>query len=106
MVLSGLNGEFNSVMPVLKNAGFTIGLWLTDNPYYDYIFTQDFNCIKFYKGIGCNNVFYRPLAANQDVFKPSLKEDTYNYDLSFIGKAFENRINFADSISEYLAEKT
>ncbi|HDR7277669.1 TPA: glycosyltransferase, partial [Bacillus paranthracis] len=46
-----------------------------------------------------------PLAANQDVFKPSQKEDTYKYDLSFIGTAFENRLTFVDSISEYLAEK-
>lgn len=116
LVLSGLSGEFNSVMPVLKNAGFTTGLWLTDDPYYtevtqnlvpyyDYIFTQDLNCIKFYKEIGCNNVLHLPLAANQEVFKPSLKEDTYKYDLSFIGAAFENRINFVDSIAEYLAEK-
>lgn len=116
LVLSGLSGEFNNIMLVLKNAGFTTGLWLTDDPYYtdvtqnlvpyyDYIFTQDLNCIKFYRGIGCNNVFYLPLAANQDMFKPSQKEDTYKYDLSFIGTAFENRITFVDSISEYLAEK-
>ncbi|MCH4569899.1 DUF3880 domain-containing protein [Bacillus sp. ES1-5] len=116
LVLSGLSEEFSSVMPVLKNAGFTTGVWLTDDPYYtdltqnlvpyyDYIFTQDLNCIKFYRGIGCNNVFHLPLAANQDVFKPSHKEDTYKYDLSFIGTAFENRITFVDSISEYLAEK-
>ncbi|OQR57216.1 glycosyltransferase [Bacillus sp. CDB3] len=116
LVLSGLSAEFHSIIPFLKNAGFTTGLWLTDDPYYtdltqnlvpyyDYIFTQDLNCIQFYKGIGCNNVFHLPLAANQDVFKPSLKEDTYNYDLSFIGTAFENRITFVDSISEYLAEK-
>ena len=116
LVLSGLSGEFNSVMPVLKNAGFITGLWLTNDPYYtdvtrnlvpyyDYIFTQDLNCIKFYRGIGCKNVFHLPLAANQDVLKSSLKEDTYKYDLSFIGTAFENRINFVDSIAEYLAEK-
>ena len=34
LVLSGLSGEFNNIMPVLKNAGFTTGLWLTDDPYY------------------------------------------------------------------------
>ena len=50
-------------------------------------------------------MFHLPLAANQDVFKPSQKEDTYKYDLSFIGTAFENRLTFVDSISEYLAEK-
>ncbi|EJQ52964.1 spore maturation protein [Bacillus wiedmannii] len=116
LVLSGLSEEFSSVMPVLKNAGFTTGVWLTDDPYYtdltqnlvlyyDYIFTQDLNCIKFYRGLGCKNVFHLPLAANQDVFKPSQEEDTYKYDLSFIGTAFENRLTFVDSISEYLAEK-
>ncbi len=116
LVLGGLNEGIISIMPVLKNAGFTTGLWLTDDPYYtdvtqhlvphyDYIFTQDLNCIKFYRGLGCKNVFHLPLAANQDVFKPSQKEDTYKYDLSFIGTAFENRLTFVDSISEYLAEK-
>lgn len=34
LVLSGLSEGFISVMPVLKNAGFTTGLWLTDDPYY------------------------------------------------------------------------
>ncbi|MED3125843.1 glycosyltransferase [Bacillus wiedmannii] len=116
LVLGGLNEGIISVMPVIKSAGFTTGLWLTDDPYYtdvtqnlvpyyDYIFTQDLNCIKFYRALGCNNVFHLPLAANQDVFKPSQKEDTYKYDLSFIGTAFENRLTFVDSISEYLAEK-
>lgn len=116
LVLGGLNEGIISVMPVLKSAGFTTGLWLTDDPYYtdvtqhlvpyyDYIFTQDLNCIKFYRGLGCKNVFHLPLAANQDVFKPSQEEDTYKYDLSFIGTAFENRLTFVDSISEYLAEK-
>lgn len=116
LVLGGLNEGIISIMPVLKNAGFTTGLWLTDDPYYtdvtqhlvphyDYIFTQDLNCIKFYRGLGCKNVFHLPLATNQDVFKPSQKEDTYKYDLSFIGTAFENRLTFVDSISEYLAEK-
>lgn len=116
LVLSGLSEEFNHIMPFLKKAGFTTGLWLTDDPYYtdvtqnvvpfyDYIFTQDLNCIKFYRGIGCKNVFHLPLAANQEVFKPSPKEDTYKYDLSFIGTAFENRIHFVDSIAEYLVGK-
>ncbi|AHX21796.1 glycosyltransferase [Bacillus cereus] len=116
LVLHGLNPEFNHVIPYLKELGFTTGLWLTDDPYYsdltqnialhyDYIFTQDLGCTNFYKSIGCKYVFHLPLAANHYVYKPTHEEIKEYYEISFIGTAFKNRIEFIDSISEYLTVK-
>ncbi|MEI4649454.1 DUF3880 domain-containing protein [Bacillus cereus] len=116
LVLHGLREEFNQIIPCLKNFGFTTGLWLTDDPYYtdltqnivlyyDYIFTQDLNCIKFYRNRGCKKVFHLPLAADHDLYKPDFKDESNQYEISFIGTAFENRLEFVDSISEYLISK-
>ncbi|EOW9530185.1 DUF3880 domain-containing protein [Bacillus cytotoxicus] len=116
LVLHGLREEFNQIIPALKNLGFTTGIWLTDDPYYtdltqnivphyDYIFTQDLNCIKFYRSRGCKNVFHLPLAADHNLYKPDFKDKSNHYEISFIGTAFENRIEFVDSISEYLVCK-
>lgn len=116
LVLHGLHPDFNQVMPMLKDYGFKTGLWLTDDPYYsdltqhivpqyDYVFTQDSGIIDFYKKIGCNHVFYIPLASDPSIYKPAHNNVSYLYDITFLGTAFENRLSFIDSIAHYLKQK-
>ncbi|MDO8156488.1 glycosyltransferase [Bacillus toyonensis] len=117
LVLHGLHEDFNYVIPLLKQFGFKVGIWLTDDPYYsdltqhivshyDYVFTQDSGIIDFYQKIGCNNVFYLPLASDQSLYKPNNDISSYKYDISFLGTAFENRLSFIDSIADYLNQKS
>ncbi|EEL71220.1 CgeB family protein [Bacillus cereus] len=100
----------------LKQYNFKTALWLTDDPYftdvtknlvldYDYVFTQDTGCIDFYKDLGCDNVYYLPLAAEPPAYTPILREEEYIFDISFIGTAFDNRLALIDSIAEYLVTK-
>lgn len=116
IVFHGFEEGISKGIQDLKQYNFKTALWLTDDPYftdvtktlvldYDYIFTQDTGCINFYKNLGCNHVFYLPLAAEPPAYTPILREEDYMYDISFIGTAFENRLAFIDSISEYLATK-
>ncbi|KAB2388950.1 MULTISPECIES: CgeB family protein [Bacillus cereus group] len=108
--------DFNHVIPLLKDYGFKTGLWLTDDPYYsdltqhivsqyDYVFTQNSGIIDFYKKIGCNHVFYIPLASDPSIYKPAHNNVSYLYDITFLGTAFENRLSFIDSIADYLKQK-
>ena len=34
LVLHGLHTNFKHIIPMLKRFGFTVGIWLTDDPYY------------------------------------------------------------------------
>ncbi|PHG57788.1 CgeB family protein [Bacillus toyonensis] len=116
IVFHGFEEGIRKGIKDLKPYNFKTALWLTDDPYftditktlvldYDYIFTPDTGCINFYKSLGCNYVFYLPLAAEPPAYTPILREEDYIYDISFIGTAFDNRLAFIDSISEYLVTK-
>ncbi|GAB6439420.1 glycosyltransferase [Bacillus luti] len=116
IIFHGFEKGISKGIQQLKQYNFKTALWLTDDPYftdvtkdlvldYDYIFTQDTGCIDFYKNLGCENVFYLPLAAAPPIYTPLLREEEYLFDISFIGTAFENRLAFIDSISEYLVTK-
>ncbi|MFV1006189.1 CgeB family protein [Bacillus cereus] len=115
-VLHGLHPDFNKIIPMLKNYGYTTGIWLTDDPYYsdltqhivpqyDYVFTQDSGIIDFYYKLGCDKVFYVPLASDPSIYKPTHNNVSYSYDITFLGTAFENRLSFIDSIADYLKQK-
>jgi spore maturation protein CgeB len=116
IVFHGFEEGISKGIQELKQYNFTTALWLTDDPYftdvtknlvldYDYVFTQDTGCIDFYKDLGCDHVYYVPLAAEPPAYTPILTEEEYIFDISFIGTAFDNRLAFIDSIAEYLVTK-
>jgi spore maturation protein CgeB len=100
----------------LKMLGIKTAIWLTDDPYYiditrfkvscfDVIFTQEINCVSVYQSYGCKKVYYLPLGADPDIFKPKAVSSVYESDILFIGNAFGNRLNLIDSIARYLKTK-
>lgn len=116
IVFHGFEEGISKGIQELKQYNFTTALWLTDDPYftdvtknlvldYDYVFTQDTGCIDFYKDLGCDHVYYVPLAAEPPAYTPILTEEEYIFDISFIGTVFDNRLAFIDSIAEYLVTK-
>ncbi|WP_410981738.1 glycosyltransferase [Bacillus cereus] len=115
LVFSGFKLPYYQV-EMLKSIGIKTAVWMTDDPYvidqskkiapyYDFVFTQEINCISFYKSIGCQNVHHLPLAADPNVFYPREVDEKYKTDILFIGVAFSNRVKFFDEIASYLANK-
>jgi len=104
LVLDGMDLPLDQIS-VLRGLGVRTAIWLTDDPYYtdftmkivahyDYVFTLERNCIDFYKGLGCNEVHYLPFAAHRDHYHPTLTRSPVVRDISFIGSAYWNRVEF------------
>ncbi|WP_414848025.1 CgeB family protein [Bacillus sp. IT-79MI2] len=115
LVFSGFKLPCHQV-ELLKRNGIKTAVWMTDDPYvidqskkiapfYEFVFTQEINCVSFYKSIGCQNVYHLPLAADPNVFYPREVDEKYKTDILFIGVAFSNRVKFFDEIADYLVNK-
>ncbi|MEH7456467.1 glycosyltransferase [Bacillus sp. JJ1127] len=115
LVFSGFKLPYYQV-EMLKRNGIKTAVWMTDDPYvidqskkiapfYEFVFTQEKNCVSFYKSIGCQNVYHLPLAADPNVFYPREVDEKYKTDILFIGVAFSNRVRFFDEIANYLVNK-
>ncbi|KAF0817848.1 MULTISPECIES: CgeB family protein [unclassified Cytobacillus] len=100
----------------LTKSGVKTAIWMTDDPYYsnitkriapyfDFVFTQEINCLSFYKSLGCRNVHFLPLAVNPKIYRPKIVDSKYQKDILFVGNAFGNRIEFFDKLSHYLSSK-
>ncbi|SFX83837.1 Spore maturation protein CgeB [Thermoactinomyces sp. DSM 45891] len=117
MVLLGHNGYLAQKISLIRKSGIKTALWATDDPYfidlskevathYDYVFTIDTGCIRFYQKIGCQNVFHLPLATDPEVFRPMNVAPFYQSDICFVGSLYgARRIAFFNSISSYLLTK-
>ncbi|MGM0876123.1 MAG: glycosyltransferase family protein [Bacillota bacterium] len=115
LVFSGFKLPLSKI-DELKRIGVKTAIWMTDDPYYtdvtkkfapyfDFVFTQEINCLSFYRSLGCRNVYFLPLAVNPNIYRPKIVDAKYQTDILFIGSAFGNRITFFDKVSHYLASK-
>ncbi|MBJ9992283.1 glycosyltransferase family protein [Paenibacillus sp. S28] len=112
-----LDGMFvnNEMMDIIRQLGIRTAVWLTDDPYYtdmttenvkhyDYIFTLESNCIPFYQQLGCTHVYHLSFAAHTEYYRPSRNISPLRRDVSFIGSAYWNRIGFFDPIIDRLMQ--
>ena len=115
LVLDGMEVPIEQIDAV-RAMGIRTAVWLTDDPYYtdvtipmvthfDYVFTLERNCIDLYRAQGASNVFYLPFAAHHVHFRPSLTQSPIRRDISFIGSAYWNRVNFLQPIIGNLMNK-
>lgn len=115
LVFCGLFLDRSSIS-IIRNWGFKLAVWFIDDPYYfdwsrelsllyDYVFTQDRDCVSLYRNYGCSRVFHLPLASDLEVYRPVTVGSHYQSDICFIGSAFSNRLDFIAQISEYLKTK-
>ncbi|WP_379130903.1 glycosyltransferase [Paenibacillus sp. sgz500958] len=104
LVLDGMDLPLDQIA-ILRGFGILTAIWLTDDPYYtdftmklvahyDYVFTLERNCIEFYRGLGCKEVHYLPFAAHRDHYRPTLTRSPISREISFIGSAYWNRVDF------------
>ncbi|MEK5477622.1 glycosyltransferase [Paenibacillus sp. FSL R5-0407] len=100
----------------IRNMGIRTALWLTDDPYYtditadlvmhyDYIFTLELNCVDFYRQRGCANVYYLPFAAYPGYYRPLRERAENPRNLSFVGSAFWNRVEFFQPVIHELMDR-
>jgi spore maturation protein CgeB len=96
--------------------GIRTAIWFADDPYftdhtaslaphYDYVFTHEMSCVAFYREMGCEHVYYLPLAVNTTVFKPLQVDPAYRSDICFIGNGFPNRIDLFNQLTPFLVNK-
>ncbi|NDI36224.1 CgeB family protein [Chengkuizengella sediminis] len=102
---------------LLKTLGFKTAIWFLDDPYYtdftktlapnyDYVFTVEKECIDFYKSLGCENVYFLPLAVDHDIFNQKKDlESKYNTNILFVGHAHPDRLQFLKSIDDELFKR-
>lgn len=104
IVLDGMDLPLDQIAG-LRARGIKTAIWLTDDPYYtdftmkivshyDFVFTLELNCIDFYRGLGCTEVHYLPFAAHREHYRPTITRSTVEREVSFIGSAYWNRVNF------------
>lgn len=104
LVLDGMDLPLDQVGS-LRTMGIKTAIWLTDDPYYtdftmkivshyDFVFTLERNCVDFYRGMGCAEVHYLPFAAHREHYRPTTTRSTVEREVSFIGSAYWNRVDF------------
>ncbi|MFD3261321.1 glycosyltransferase [Paenibacillus lentus] len=115
LVLDGMELPVEEV-DAIRAKGIRTAIWLTDDPYYtdmtvrtaphyDYVFTLERNCLDFYRSAGCANVHYLPFAAYVQHYRPTLTRSPVRREISFIGSAYWNRVQFLQPIIGGLIDK-
>jgi len=115
LALDGLELPLEHVNAV-RAMGIPTAIWFTDDPYYtdltvplstqyDYVFTLERNCVDLYRSAGCSQVHYLPFAAFPQHYRPTLMPSPHRRNLSFIGSAYWNRVNFLRPIFPALIEQ-
>lgn len=108
LVLDGMDMPVEQIDAV-RTLGIPTAVWFTDDPYYtditihlaghyDYVFTLERNCLDLYRGAGCSQVHYLPFAAYPEHYRPTLIPSPVRRNLSFIGSAYWNRVQFLQPI--------
>lgn len=104
LALDGWNMPLEQIDEI-RGMGIKTALWLTDDPYYtdvtaglvtryDYIFTLERSCVDFYQQNGGANAYYLPFAAYTGYYRPLRERAANRRNLSFVGSAFWNRVDF------------
>ncbi|WP_144550634.1 glycosyltransferase [Bacillus sp. X1(2014)] len=98
------------LIQILKQRGTTLGVWLTEDPYYidqsvnlieqyDYIFTIDIGACEFYNIRFPNKkIYHLPLGTDPTLYYPANIPNHYLYDLCLIGYPYTNRIELIKHI--------
>jgi spore maturation protein CgeB len=116
LVFNGLNYMTADTIRLLRQRGIRTAVWFTDDPYYadvsgaialnyDFVFTQELSCVDWYRGLGCKEVHYVPLAVSMDIYRPRRVEEQLHTDICFLGSGYRNRIVLFDSIAPLLASR-
>lgn len=83
-----------------RKNNFKEGMYL-----YDHIFVYDPYYLEEMKKLGISNVSYLPLATDIDKYKRvnlvKDEEQMYNFDISFVGTPYPNRVKILENLTEF-----
>ncbi|MBP3962000.1 CgeB family protein [Paenibacillus lignilyticus] len=119
LVLNGLHvfpDDHLQQVDAVRAMGIRTAIWFADDPYvtadtvtiaphYDVVLTHELSTVELYRGLGCAEVAYMPLAVDPNWFKPMKVESAHRSDICFIGQAFWNRVELFDAIAPYLKNR-
>jgi len=102
------------VLYAMKPLNVEKAIWYLDDPqeiektsvqgtYYDHVFTVESSCVEKHKKTGAKTIDFLPLGCDPAIHKKMEVEEKYKSDLCFIGVPFKRRIEFFDSIADFLA---
>ncbi|RAP78626.1 spore maturation protein [Paenibacillus montanisoli] len=115
-VLNGLHvfpEDHLAQVEAVRAMGIRTAIWFADDPYftsetvhiaphYDVVLTHELSTVELYRGLGCPEVIYMPLAVDPNRFRPIKVGTEHRSDICFIGQAFWNRVELFDAIAPYL----
>ncbi|NEU32294.1 glycosyltransferase [bacterium LRH843] len=98
------------LLQALRKKGVSLGVWLTEDPYYidrsiklinkyNYIFTIDIGADEYYKeAFPAKNIHYLPLATDPSLYYPDNQFNYPLYDVCLVGYPYPNRIDLIHNI--------
>ncbi|MHA0857016.1 CgeB family protein [Paenibacillus sp. CMAA1364] len=115
LILDGMDVPVEHV-DAIRQHGIQTAIWLTDDPYYtdittrlvhhyDHVFTLELNTVFYYRQMGCPSVHHLPFAAHLEHYRPTTMLSPIRRDISFIGSAYWNRIEYLHPILPQLMTK-
>ncbi len=104
-----------SIVNNIKTYGAKVGIWFVDDPYdideskkklydYDFIFTNEKECISVYKRYGFKQVYYLPLGVQTKYYYPETPPLNYHSDICFVGSPFPKRVDIINHLYTKLSD--
>ncbi|AZR72021.1 hypothetical protein BBF96_00525 [Anoxybacter fermentans] len=104
-----------SVVQKIKNYGVKMGIWFVDDPYdidaskqrlysYDFVFTNEKECVSVYERYGFDKVYYLPLGVQTRYYYPENPPEKYRSDICFVGSPFPKRVEIIKFLYSRLPE--
>lgn len=104
-----------NLVNLLKAFGSKVGIWFIDDPYdvddskqrffdYDFVFTTEEECVKFYQEKGYRHTYYLPLGTETSFFFPEIPAEEYLSDICLLGSPFSKRVEYVNFLAEHLPD--
>ncbi len=105
----------NRALMALKELKTKTAIWFLDDPqeidktikmgtFYDWVYTVESACVDIHKSSGSDHVEFLPLGCFPKIQKKIEVEDKYKSDICLIGVPFPKRVEFIDSIADFLKD--
>jgi spore maturation protein CgeB len=115
LVLRTVGRLFPELLKAVRKLGVKSACWFLDDPQeidatskagvlYDNVFTVEPNCVAAHQEAGSKGVAFLPLGCFPPIQKKMEVEDRYKSDICFIGVAFPARVEFFDSVADFLKD--